>query len=34
MQHWIRHYIGAWRLARINHTRLGALRELLRPVPF
>ena len=34
MYHWIRHYIGAWRLARINNNRIGALRELLRPVPF
>lgn len=29
MKHWIRHYIGAWRLARINNTRIGALREML-----
>ena len=29
MQHWIRHYIGAWRLARINNNRINALREML-----
>ena len=29
MKHWISHYIGAWRLARINNTRIGALREML-----
>lgn len=34
MKHLIRHYIGAWRLARINNTRIGALRELLRTAPF
>lgn len=29
MKHLIRHYIGAWRLARINNTSIGALREML-----
>jgi hypothetical protein len=29
MKHLIRHYIGAWRLSRINNTRIGALREML-----
>ena len=29
MKHLIRHYIGAWRLARINNTSIGALREIL-----
>ena len=25
----IRHYLGAWKLSRINNTRIGALREML-----
>ena len=29
MKHLIRHYIGAWRLARINNTCIGALRQML-----
>ena len=29
MKHWISHYIGAWRLARINNNRINALREML-----
>ena len=33
MKHWIRHYIGAWRLARINNTRINAIREMLN-TPF
>lgn len=34
MKRLIRHYIAQYRLARINNTFIGALRELMRPVPF
>ena len=29
MKHLIRHYWGAYKLSRINNTRIGALREML-----
>lgn len=34
MQRLIAHYIAQFRLARINNTFFGALREILRPSPF
>lgn len=34
MKRLIRHYIAQYRIARINNSFIGALRELLRPVPF
>ena len=30
----LRHYWGAYRLSRINNTRMGALRDMLAPRPF